>query len=132
MRFIVVGASSGLIFAVLDGILNANPLAQRLYAVYKPLARPSVNALAGAGIDVMYGFILAALFVALRPSLPGSPVVQGICFGLLVWFLRVLMGALGQWIVFEIPAGTVAYTVAAGLLQTVLIGLFYGATLKKL
>ncbi len=132
MRFIVVGASSGLIFAVLDGILNANPLAQRLYAVFKPLARPSVNALAGAGIDVMYGFILAALFLTLRPSLPGSPLVQGISFGLIVWFLRVLMGALGQWVMFAIPPATVAYTVAAGLVQAVLIGLFYGATLKKL
>ncbi len=132
MRFIVVGASSGLIFAVLDGILNANPLAQRLYGVFKPLARPSVNALAGAGIDLMYGFILAALFLTLRSSLPGSPLVQGISFGLVVWFLRVLMGALGQWVMFAIPPETVAYTIAAGLVQAVSIGLFYGATLKKL
>lgn len=130
MRFLVAGAGSGLLFGVLDGILNANPLAQRLFAVYRPIARPSVDALAGAGIDLVYGFIMAALFLLLRSSLPGGPLVQGIVFGLIAWFFRVLMGTLGQWTMFVVPGATVAYSVAAGMVEMVLIGLYYGAVLR--
>ncbi len=130
MRFLVAGLGSGLLFAILDGVLNANPLAQRLMAVYKPILRPSVNALAGTGIDVAYGFIMAALFGMLRPGLPGSPLVQGLVFGLIAWFFRVVMGALGQWMVFAVPGATVVYSVAAGLVEMTVIGLFYGAVLR--
>ena len=37
LRFVIIGLLSGLLFGVMDAAINANPLAQRLYAVYKPL-----------------------------------------------------------------------------------------------
>ena len=37
----------------------------RLYEVYKPIAKPSVNFIAGIAIDLAYGFILAGLFLLL-------------------------------------------------------------------
>ena len=70
-RQICAGLVAGLAFLVLDGVMNANPLAQRLYAAYQPIARSSVNAAAGSVIDLAFGVILAVLFVRLRPSLPG-------------------------------------------------------------
>jgi ethanolamine ammonia-lyase large subunit len=33
---IIVSIASGILFGVMDGLINANPLAQRLYEVYKP------------------------------------------------------------------------------------------------
>jgi hypothetical protein len=35
---ILVGLASGVLFAVLDALINANPLAQRILAAYKPIA----------------------------------------------------------------------------------------------
>jgi hypothetical protein len=64
-RPIVVGLVAGVAFLVLDGVLNANALAQRLYAAYRPIARPSVHALAGSAVDLAYGVILVGLFVRL-------------------------------------------------------------------
>ena len=49
-RQIVIGLIAGVAFLVLDGVLNANPLAQRLYAAYEPIARPNVNVLAGSAM----------------------------------------------------------------------------------
>jgi ATP-dependent Lhr-like helicase len=43
VRILVTGAGVGVVFAILDGLLNANPLAQRLFAVYKPIARHSAG-----------------------------------------------------------------------------------------
>ncbi len=61
-RFIIVGAVSGILFGMLDGMINANPLAQRLFEVYKPIARTSINVPAGLIIDLTYGIALAFLF----------------------------------------------------------------------
>jgi hypothetical protein len=73
---------------------NANPLAQRLYEVYRPIARTSINPLAGIMIDLVYGFIIAGVFLLLYKSLPGETgLVKGVSFAFLVWFFRVVMYA---------------------------------------
>ena len=51
-------------------------------------------------------------------------------FVLLAWFFRVVMQAASTWIMFEVPLQTIGYSLAAGLLEMVLIGLLYGLSLK--
>ena len=62
-RYLTVSLVSGILFGLLDGVINANPLAQQLYAVYTPLARTSINPVAGIGIDLVYGFVMAGVFL---------------------------------------------------------------------
>ena len=64
-NYVLVSLGAGFLFGILDGVINANRLAQRLYEAYKPIARSSVNAVAGILIDLAYGFVLAALFLLL-------------------------------------------------------------------
>jgi hypothetical protein len=102
MRYMTVGVVSGLLFAILDGVLNANPLAQRLFEVYKPIARISINPIAGIVIDLAYGFIMAGVFLLLYRSLPGETgVLKGASFAFLVWFFRVFMSTVSQWLMFR-------------------------------
>ncbi len=129
-RFLLVGGGAGLLFAVLDGLINANPLAQRLYAVFKPIARSSVNAPAGLVIDLAWGYAMAGIYLLLAGSLPGDPLVKGLCFGLVAWFFRVAMGAAGQWVAFDIPAAALVYTVVAGLVEMLALGALYGVALR--
>ena len=56
--------------------------------------------------------------------------VKGLSFGLLVWFLRVAMQAASQWMMFTIPTNTLLYTLAVGIAEMLVLGLFYGLTLK--
>lgn len=49
-RFIAVGVAADLLFTLLDGLINATPLAKDLSSVYASIARPSVNAVAGRRI----------------------------------------------------------------------------------
>ncbi len=72
IRYIIVSVISGILFGILDGVIHANPLAQRLYEVYKPIARTSLNPLAGIVIDLIYGFVMAGVFLLLYKSLPGE------------------------------------------------------------
>jgi hypothetical protein len=129
--YLVISILSGVLFGVLDGVININPLAQNLFQVYQPIARTSVNAVAGVTIDLVYGFAMAAVFMLLYSALPGeSGLLKGISFALLVWFFRVVMYAVSQWVMFDLPLSAVAYTLATGLAEMLVLGILYGFTLK--
>ncbi len=104
MRYAIVGVMSGVLFAVLDGVLNANPLAQRLFAFYKPIARTSMNPVAGTVIDIAFGFVMVGVFLLLQGSLPGGTgLLKGLSSGILVWIVRVVMSTASQWVMFRVP-----------------------------
>ena len=131
--YVVVSIVSGILFGVLDGLINADPIAQRLFDVYKPIARTSLNAVAGVTIDLAYGFIMAAVFLLLYTSLPGETgIVKGLSFAILVWFFRVVMSTASTWLMFTVPAQTLIYSLLAGLVEMLAIGILYGFTLHPL
>jgi hypothetical protein len=131
IRYVVVSVASGILFAVLDGVLNANPLAQRLFEVYKPIARVSINPAVGLAIDLVYGFVMAGVFLLLYASLPGQTgLLKGMSFALLVWFFRVVMSVASQWVMFRVSAQASLYSLAAGLGEMLVLGALYGLTLK--
>ena len=131
--YIVVSLASGVLFGILDGLINGNPLARRLFEVYTPIARKSLNLVAGVVIDLAYGFILAGLFLLIFASLPGSAgIAKGVSFAIIVWVLRVAMGAASQWMMFTVPANTLLYTLLTGLAEMLALGVLYGLTLQPI
>ena len=130
-RYIIVSIVSGILFGILDGVIHANPLAQRLYEIYKPIARTSINPLAGIVIDLVYGFIMAGLFLLLYKSLPGETgLFKGVSFAFLVWFFRVVMYTASQWVMFNVTIEALLYSLVAGLGEMLILGVLYGLTLK--
>jgi hypothetical protein len=128
--YIIVSIISGILFGILDGLINANPLAVRLFEIFKPIAKTSINIPAGVVIDLVYGFALAGLFLLLYPALPGDAgVVKGISFALVVWFLRVVMGVISQWMMYTVPVNALLYSLLAGLGEMLILGILYGLTL---
>jgi hypothetical protein len=125
-----VGVLAGMVLAGFDALINVNPLAQRYYAAYRPIMRQSANAGLGVSLDIVFGFIMAILFMALTPALPADPVSRGLTFGLIAWFFRVAMGAASHAVMFEIPIEAPLYTLATGLAEMLILGLIYGALLN--
>ncbi len=131
LRYVSVSVVSGILFGIIDGLINANPFSQKLYAVYKPIARASINAPVGMAIDLAYGFILAAIFSRLYSNLPGNTgILKGLSYAVLVWFLRVVMSAASTWMMFTVPLQTISYSIFAGLGEMMVLGALYGLTLK--
>jgi hypothetical protein len=131
IRYVIVSIIGGILFGVLDGVINANPLAQRLYEAYKPIAKTSINPLAGIMIDLVYGFVMAGVFLLLYKSLPGETgLVKGLSFAILVWFFRVVMYTASQWVMFDIPIETLLYSLVTGLGEMLILGVLYGLALK--
>ena len=130
-RFIIVCIANGILFGILDGGINANPYAQKLFAVYAPIAKNSINVPAGIAIDLLYGFAMGVLFGMLYKSLPGSTgIVKGISFALILWFFRVFMSTVSSWMMFAIPVQTLSYVAIAGLVEMLILGILYGAWIK--
>lgn len=133
IRFVVVGVGSGLLFGVLDGVVNGNPLAAKLYQCYTPIAKEGINIPAGVAIDLVYGFVLAGVFLLLYRSLPGETGwVKGLSYGLLTWFFRVVMSVVSQWMMFDVPAVALAYSLVAGLAEMLTLGIVYGLALRPM
>ena len=131
VRYVFVGITSGLLFGIMDGLINANPIAERLYEFNLPIRRRSVDIIAGVAIDLAYGFILMAVFLILYRSLPGRVgLVKGVSFALLVWFLRVVMCDASQWVILNVPVAALLYGVLTGLGEMLVLGVLYGATLR--
>jgi len=82
-------------------------------------------------MDLVYGFVMAGAFLLLYQSLPGNAGgIKGVSFALLIWFFRVVMSAASTWVMFQVQAQTVLYTLVTGLGEMLILGLFYGFTLK--
>ena len=105
-------------------------MAQRLYAVYRPIARQSVNAPLGLTFDIASGLVMSGLFVLLMAALPGGPITRGLIFGLIVWFFRVAMGVASEAVMFEVPIPALFYRLITGLVEMSILGLLYGAVLR--
>ena len=129
--YIIISIVSGILFGIMDGLINANPLDQKLYEVYNPIAKTAINVPAGIIIDLVYGFVMAGVFLLLYRSLPGETgLLKGISFALLVWFFRVVMSVISGWMMFNIPIGALLYTLITGLGEMLILGILYGLTLK--
>jgi hypothetical protein len=130
IQYIIVSVVGGILFGVMDVLINANPLAQKLNIVYKPIAKTSMNVPAGIVIDLVYGFVMAGIFLILYTSLPGElGLVKGISFAFLAWFFRVVMSVASQGMMFNVPIRALLYTLLTGLCEMLILGILYGLTL---
>ncbi|MBN1983427.1 MAG: hypothetical protein JW795_17960 [Chitinivibrionales bacterium] len=131
-KFVLVCIVNGILFGILDGVIQGNPIAQRLFEVYQPIAKSSINVFAGMMIDLFYGFALGFLFLVLFKSLPGSTgIMKGISFGIMLWFLRVFMSVLSSWMMFTVPMKTLFYSAFGGFVEMMIIGIAYGFFVKR-
>jgi len=133
LRFFIVSLINGLVFGTLDGLINANPYAQKMFEAYKPIAKTSINAPAGIIIDLLYGLVMGLIFLILYNALPGNTgLMKGISFALIMWFFRVLMSVITTWMMLNVPISTLLYTALTGLIEMLIIGIIYGLFLKPL
>ena len=130
-RFIITAIVSGLLFGVMDGLINGNPYALKLMKCYKPIAKQTINVPIGVLIDLFYGFIITGIFIIIMPVMPTeSGIIKGLVYGLGMWFFRVLMNVASNWMMFNIPGKTLIYTLLTGLIEMIILGILIGLLIK--
>ena len=129
-RYIITAVLTGLLFGIMDGLINGNPYAVRLMETYKPIAKRTINVPAGLLIDLLYGFVISGVFIIIWPSLPTEiGIVKGFTYGLGMWFFRVLMGVISNWMMLNIPAKTLIYVLLTGFIEMIILGIINGLML---
>jgi hypothetical protein len=130
IRYIAISIFSGLLFGVLDGLIYANPIARKLFSFYKPISRQKIHISAGIIIYVMYGFVMSALFLKLYTALPGNAgITKAVSYSIIIWFFRVVMSSVSQWMMFTISVKAILYVLITGLLEMLILGFMYGVFL---
>jgi hypothetical protein len=131
-RFVITAVLSGILFGTMDGFIHGNPYAAKLMECYKPIAKQTINIPAGLIIDLLYGFVISGIFLFISPVLPTEiGIIKGITYGLGMWFFRVVMGVISNWMMFNIPVKTLIYTLLTGLIEMIILGALNGLILKK-
>jgi hypothetical protein len=129
--FIIAAGLTGLLFGTMDGLINGNPYAIKLMACYKPISRQSINIPVGLAIDLLYGFIISGMFIMILPALPTEiGIVKGATYGMGMWFFRVLMSVISNWMMFNIPGKAVIYTLLTGLIEMMILGILNGLLIR--
>ena len=75
----------------------------------------------GLFFELINGFMLAIIYAVIHPSLPGRGWKKGISYGVLVWGLRVVMGAFSTYMVTNTPPTLIAVTVVTGLIEVLIL-----------
>jgi hypothetical protein len=132
IRFIIAAILTGLLFGIMDGVINGNPFALRLMECYKPIAKQEINVLIGLLIDLFYGFAISGIFIVIIPALPTDiGIIRGLTYGIGIWFFRVLMGVISNWMMFNVPGKTLVYILLTGLIEMIILGIINGLIIKQ-
>lgn len=129
-KFIIISVVSGLILGVIDFLFSNEDLSEGLSGFFRQFSESAREAAACIGINLALGFGMTGIFLLMKKSLPGFVIVMG--FALAVWFFRVMMFFIRQWMTFKASANDLAYVFIAGVSQMITLGILYDLTLKPL
>ncbi len=115
-------------------IFGAIPFFESRNQALAPFEVRDVTGLIALGILVFQMSIIVRLFILLYPSLWGnSGVVKGLFYGSMLWFFVVVEDVLDpDFLKYDISIGGILYILFLFLVMFLLLGLFYGLTLKPL
>ena len=129
-RFLVAGIAASVLFLVLDAILGmaGGFIGTKVFGL--PFEQPpGIEAKIKFGLifELINGFMLAAIYAVIHPSLPGQGWKKGISYGLLVWGLRVVMGAFSTYMMTDISPASTSIGVVTGLIEVLILGIAIAA-----
>jgi hypothetical protein len=132
-RLVVAGIVASVLFLVLDAALGTAGgfIGAQVFGV--PVEQPSgfeAKMKFGLIFELINGFMLAVIYAVIHPSLPGRGWKKGISYGLLVWGLRVVMGAFSTYMMTDMPPILIAINVVTGLIEVLILGIVIAAIYK--
>jgi len=129
-RLVVAGIVASVLFLVLDAALGTAGGFIGAQVLGVPIEQPpgfEAKIQFGLIFELINGFMLAVIYAVIHPNLPGRGWKKGISYGLLVWGLRVLMGAFSTYMMTDTSPILIAITVVTGLIEVLILGIVIAA-----
>jgi len=132
-RLVVAGIVASVLFLVLDAALGTAGgfIGAEVFGL--PVEQPpgfEAKMKFGLIFELINGFMLAVIYAVIHPSLPGRGWKKGISYGVLVWGLRVVMGAFSTYMMTDMSPILIAITVVTGLIEVLILGIVIAAIYK--
>jgi hypothetical protein len=123
-RIVVAGIAASVLFLVLDMALGTagGLIGAQVFGL--PVEQPpgfEAKIKFGVIFELINGFMLAVIYAVIHPSLPGQGWKKGVSYGLLVWGLRVVMGAFSTYMMTDMPPILIAITGVTGLIEVMIL-----------
>jgi hypothetical protein len=124
-RLILAGIVASVLFLVLDAILGmaGGFIGAQVFGL--PFEQPpgiESKMMISPVFELINGFMLAAIYAIIHPSLPGQGWKKGISYGLIVWGLRVVMWAFSTYMMTDMLPIMIVITVVTGLIEVLILG----------
>jgi hypothetical protein len=129
-RLFIAGIAASILFLVLDATLGmVGGLVEARVFGLSPRGPSQIQSKMAYGLvfEFINGFMLAVVYAVICSSLPGQGLAKGISFGFLVWGLRVVMWAFSTYMMFDVPAVSIAITTFTGLIEVLVLGVTIAA-----
>ena len=129
-RLLLAGIVASVLFLVLDAALGiaGGIIGTRFFGLSSEQPSEIEDKMTnGLIFEVVNGFMLAVIYAVVHPSLPGEGWVKGLSYGLLVWGLRVVMGAFSTYMMFDVRATSIVITAFTGLIEVLVLGVAIAA-----
>jgi len=132
-RLLSAGIAASVLFLVLDAALGTAGgfIGSEVFGL--PVEQPpgfEAKMKFGLIFELINGFMLAVIYAVIHPSLPGRGWKKGISYGVLVWGLRVVMGAFSTYMMTDMSPILIAITVVTGLIEVLILGIVIAAIYK--
>jgi hypothetical protein len=132
-RLVVAGIVASVLFLVLDMVLGTAGGFIGVQVFGLPFEQPpgfEAKVKYGFIFELVNGFMLAVIYAVIHPSLPGRGWKKGISYGLLVWGLRVVMGAFSTHMMTDMSPILIAITGVTGLIEVLILCIVIAAIYK--
>jgi hypothetical protein len=132
-RLVVAGIVASVLFLVLDAVLGTVGGFIGAEAFDLPFEQPpGIEAKMKFGLifELINGFMLAATYAVIHPSLPGLGWKKGISYGLIVWGLRVVMWAFSTYMMTDMAPVLIVINVVTGLIEVLILGIVIAVIYK--
>jgi hypothetical protein len=133
-RLVVAGIVASVLFLVLDAVLGTAGgfIGAEVFGLSAEQL-PGFEAKIKFGLifELINGFMLAVIYAVIHPSLPGQGWKKGVSYGLLVWGLRVVMGAFSTYMMTDTSFILTAINVVTGLIEVMILCIVIAAILLK-
>ncbi|MBI5631763.1 MAG: hypothetical protein HY921_12870 [Elusimicrobia bacterium] len=131
---ILLAATAGLAFGLLDFIFSWNPIAAAPYWTHhtEPAFRNPPALGLGFFAEAINGWVAAFAFILVEPALQGGWPRRGAQFGLILWGFWVLSGTLSVAVWLDIPTSLAVANIIFGLPKSMAIGICISGAWRKL
>ncbi len=131
-NILICSVITGVLFLIFDMLIGIST--SPIFSQYSglPIWKISPNILAGSIFDLINGFILVLVYVAIYKGIPGYGWRKGLNYGIIVGLFRVLMASFSAFVMYDIPSVLILANFITGFIEIIILCIILAVIYERL